>query len=266
MVIAFLLNITLLPALLILLRPSVPAQDVGWAGAAPLDAFLHRHRRDVLIAFVGAMLLSVVTLVWVKFDFNPLHLRDPHSPAMRELSLLMQDADRTPNTVTVLAPNVAAADDLASRLSGHKEVARAVTIDSFVPEAQGVKLALISDASLLLDATINPFDFPPASDDAATVAALTKAAGSLKALAARPGATAIPAAHLATSFAALSTASPAQRAAAEAMLVPPLKLTLDKIRASLTAGEVTRENLPEDIRKDWLAADGRALVQITPAG
>ncbi|MFT2628482.1 MMPL family transporter, partial [Escherichia coli] len=52
MVIAFLLNITLLPALLMLLRPAVPARDVGWAGAAPLDAFLHRHRRDVLIAFV----------------------------------------------------------------------------------------------------------------------------------------------------------------------------------------------------------------------
>jgi len=129
-----------------------------------------------------------------------------------------------------------------------------------------VKLALISDASLLLDATINPFDFPPASDDAATVAALNKAAGSLKALAARPGATAAPAAHLAASFAALAAASPARREAVSAMLVPPLHLTLDKIRASLTASEVTRENLPEEIRRDWLAKDGRALVQVTPAG
>ncbi|WDF72989.1 MMPL family transporter [Novosphingobium sp. KACC 22771] len=264
MIVAFLLNITLLPALLMVLRPAVPAADVGWAGAAPLDAFLHRHRRDVLIAFVGAMLLSVVTLVWVKFDFNPLHLRDPHSPAMRELSILMKDADRTPNTITILAPNVAAADDLEARLARRKEVARAITIDSFVPEAQGVKLALISDASLLLDATINPFDFPPASDDAATVAALNKAAASLKALAARPGATAAPAAHLAASFAALAAAGPAQREAVSAMLVPPLNLTLDKIRASLTASEVTRENLPEEIRRDWLAKDGRALVQVTP--
>lgn len=266
MVIAFALNITLLPALLILLRPAVPAKEVGWSGAAPLDAFLHRHRRDILIAFVGAMLLSVVTLVWVKFDFNPLHLRNPNSPAMRELSILMKDADRTPNTITILTPNVEAADELENRLSRRKEVARAITIDSFVPEAQGVKLALISDASLLLDATINPFDFPPASDDATTVAALTKAAASLKALSARPGATAVPAAQLANSFTALAAATPAQREAVSAMLVPPLGLTLDKIRASLTASEVTRENLPEDIRRDWLAADGRALVQVTPSG
>jgi predicted RND superfamily exporter protein len=80
MVIAFALNITLLPALLILLRPAVPAKEVGWSGAAPLDAFLHRHRRDILIAFVGAMLLSVVTLVWVKFDFQPAASAQPQQP------------------------------------------------------------------------------------------------------------------------------------------------------------------------------------------
>jgi uncharacterized membrane protein YdfJ with MMPL/SSD domain len=79
MVVALLLNLTLLPALLALLRPPVPAARVGWAGAAPLDAWLHRNRRGVLIAFVGAMMLSISLLVWVRFDFNPLHLRDPNS-------------------------------------------------------------------------------------------------------------------------------------------------------------------------------------------
>ncbi|MFT2675239.1 hypothetical protein, partial [Escherichia coli] len=83
-----------------------------------------------------------------------------------------------------------------------------------------MKLALISDASLLLDATINPFDFAPAADDAATVAALTKASASLKALAARPGATAAPAARLAASFAALAAASAQKRESVSAMLVP----------------------------------------------
>jgi hypothetical protein len=70
----------------------------------------------------------------------------------------------------VLVRDAGAADDLANRLKRHKEVARAVSIDSFVPEGQPLKLGLIQDASLLLDATINPFDLPMPSDDTATVA------------------------------------------------------------------------------------------------
>ncbi|NBC37857.1 MMPL family transporter [Novosphingobium sp. FSY-8] len=267
MVIAFVLNITLLPALLILMRPAVPAARVGWAGAAPMDAWLHRHRRSILIAFVGAMALSIMLLAWVRFDFNPLHLRNPQSPAMRELSNLMRDAERTPNTIAVLSPNAAQAAALASRLQAHPEVARAISIDSFVPEGQALKLALISDASLLLDAAVNPFDLPAPADDASTLAALTKASVSLNALAdARGGELGDAARRLARSFAALAAGTPAQRAAAEHTLVPPLTLTLDKLRASLTASEITRDNLPPELVADWLAKDGRALVQVTPAG
>ena len=265
MVIAFALNITLLPALLIVARPPVPVAPVGWAGAKPIDRWLHTHRRDVLIAFIGAMILSITTLGWVSFDFNPLHLRDPHAPAMRELANLMQDPDRTPNTVAVLTPNADAANALVQRLQTHKQVARAISIDSFVPAGQPLKLGLIQDASLLLDAAINPFDLPMASDDAATVAALRKSAAALDALAkARPGQTA--AAHLAHSFTTLAAAPPARRAEVAAMLVPPLTLTLDKIRASLQASQITRATLPADLAANWLAKDGRALVQVSPAG
>lgn len=267
MIVAFVLNITLLPALLVMLRPPVPAARVGWAGARPVDAWLHGHRREVLIAFVGAMVLSMVALCWVRFDFNPLHLRDPQAPAMRELATLMRDPDRTPNTISVLAPNPDAAAALAHRLEAHKQVARAISIDSFVPEGQAVKLGLIQDASLLLDATINPFDLPMPVDDAQTVAALNKSAAALGKLAqARPGTVGAAAARLSASFTHLAAASPARRAEIEPVLVMPLTITLDKIRASLTAGEVTRDTLPADLRADWVARDGRALVQVSPAG
>jgi hopanoid biosynthesis associated RND transporter like protein HpnN len=267
MVIAFALNITLLPALLIVARPPVPVAPVGWVGAKPIDGWLHTHRRDVLIAFIGAMILSVTTLGWVSFDFNPLHLRDPQAPAMRELANLMRDPDRTPNTVAVLTPDADAANALAQRLQTHKQVARAISIDSFVPEGQPLKLGLIQDASLLLDAAINPFDLPVASDDAATVTALRKSAATLDTLAkARPGPVGIAAARLAHSFTTLAAAAPARRTEVEAILVPPLSLTLDKIRASLQASQITRATLPADLAANWLAKDGRALVQVTPAG
>ena len=266
MIVAFGLNVTLLPALLVLLKPAAPVGEVGWAGAAPVDRWLVRHRRAVVWSFAVAMLASIIGLHWVDFDFNPMHLRDPSAPAMRTLTDLTRDPDRTPDTIAVLTPDADAARAMATRLSHLPEVARATSIDSFVPEDQPAKLAVIEDAQLLLDPTINPFDLPPPVDDAAARVALGKAASSLEALAlARPGAVGIAASRLASSFTRLAAAPVAQRAAVEAMLVMPLGVTLDNLRLALQAGPVTRATLPPEIRDDWVAKDGAALVQVTPA-
>ena len=290
MIIAFVLNVTLLPALLIWWAPAVPARDVGWAGGAALDDWLLTHRKAILGAFVAAMVASVALLPRVVFDFNPLHLRDPHGPAMAELTSLMKDATRTPNTIAILARNVDAADALAEKLAKRPEVAQAITIDSYVPEGQPAKLALIQDASLLLDAAINPFDMAPPAEDTTTAQALRDAAAKLTMLAKANPPRPLPqclcvnccpaiqeggqhaaqlaasASHLAAALTRLAAAPPQARADASQMLVPPLATTLNQLRASLTASPITRESLPPEIRADWLAKDGRALVQVSPAG
>jgi hopanoid biosynthesis associated RND transporter like protein HpnN len=267
MIVALVLNVTLLPALLVLLKPAAPADDVGFARAAPVDRWLERNRKPILWTFVVAMLASIAVLPLVKFDFNPLHLRNPGTPAMRQLADLLKDPDRTPNTLSVLTPNVAASHVLADRLAKLPEVREALTVDSFVPEDQDAKLPLIEDAALLLDPAINPFDLAPPSDDPATVAALGKAAGELRRLeAAQPGPLGTAAGKLAGPFARRAQASPAARAQVGALLVEPLEITLNQIRLSLQPSAVTRETLPEEITRDWLAKDGRAMVQVMPAG
>lgn len=267
MIIALVLNVTLLPALLVLLRPPTPREDVGYAAAAPVDRWLERNRKGVLWAFVIAMLASIASLPLVRFDFNPLHLRNPETPAMAQLADLLKDPDRTPNTLSVLAPNLPAAHALADKLSKLPEVRDAVTIDSFVPEDQEAKLALIQDAALLLDPAINPFDLAPTADDATTVAALNKAAGELRRLeTGRPGPLGSSAGKLAATFTRLAQANPAMRVKAGALLVEPLGITLDQIRLSLQPGPVTRETLPPSITNDWLTKKGEAMVSVMPAG
>ncbi|MBV1688642.1 MMPL family transporter [Novosphingobium sp. G106] len=267
MLIALVLNMTLLPAMLLLLKPAVPRSDLGLARAPAIDRWLARNRRAVLVAFAVAMLASIATLPLVRFDFNLLHLRDPDAPAMRMLQNLMHDPRRTPNTLSVLAPDAAAADRLAQRLAKLPEVRDAITVDSFVPAEQPAKLALIQDASLLLDATLNPFDLPPAADDASTVASLSKAAAELHRLAAaRPGPLGSAATRLAADFEQLAQATPSSRLKAQTMLVEPLTVTLNQLRLTLQASEISRETLPPEVASDWLARDGRALVQLVPAG
>ena len=267
MIIALVLNVTLLPALLMLLRPAAPAAQVGYAGAARFDRWLEVNRSKVLWAFAIAMLVSIASLPLVRFDFNPLNLRDPDAPAMRMLRDLISDPDRTPNTISVLTPSQDAANALADKLSRLPEVKDAITLDSFVPADQPEKLALIEDAALLLDAAINPFDLAPPVDDAQAIAAISQSASEMRRLsAADTGAVGKAAGLLAGDFERLGAASPEVRSRIEAMLVQPLGVTLDKLRFSLQASALTRETLPADMQAGWIARDGRALVQVVPRG
>ena len=267
MVIALLLSITLLPALLVLFKPGKPVAEVGFAGAAPVDRWLHAHRRSVLWAFGLSMLGSIALLPFVQFDFNPLHLRDPNGPAYRSLTDLMRDPLRTPNTIYVLADNPDAARIIADRTAALPEVAQAISIDSFIPADQPEKVALLQDASLLLDLTLNPFETAPAPSDAENIAAMRATAAQLDRVAAgQSGEGADHARALATTLTAIAAADPAMRAAATDVLVPPLGVMLNQARAVLQAEEVTRDTLPPEIAADWLASDGRARVQIFPTG
>lgn len=172
MIIALFASLTLLPALIVVLGPSAPRHEVGFPQLAPVDRFLERKRRWVLWSFALAMGLSIAALPWVQFDFNPLHLRDPNAPAMRTLSDLTQDPDRTPNTIDVLAKTPAEAQALKVKLERLPEVSHVVSLGTFIPANQDTKLGILQDASLLLDVTLNPFDILPAPTDAEMIAAV----------------------------------------------------------------------------------------------
>ena len=267
MIVALVFSVTMLPALVMLLRPGAPTREVGFASLAPAERLLERRRGWVLGLFALSMVASIAALPWVVFDFNPLHLRDPHAPAMRMLIDLTRDPDRTPNVIDVLAADRAQALGLAKRISALPEVKQVASLDSFVPDDQPAKLAAIQDASTLLDLTLNPFDLAPAPSDAELVAALRAAAAKLHLAAAgdrsRAGADAD---RLGQAFDRLAGASPAQRALVQARLVQPLGVMLDQIRSTLQAQPVSRATLPPALVRDWVTPDGHERLQVFPAG
>ena len=267
MVVALALALTLLPALLVLLKPPLQTQAVGNRALAPVDRFLVERRGLVLWAFAVAMVLSIGSLLWVRFDFNPLHLKNPRGEAMATLADLMKDPDQSPNTIDVLAPSLPAADALAKRLSALPEVSQAVTLSSFVPDDQAAKLALIQNAELLLDPTLNPFDVQPAPSDAQIVTSLGQTASALAMAAGAstdPGA--LDAKRLASVLNQLAKAPSSVRARAAAALIPPLNTLLGQLRALLQAQPETLATLPPALRADWIAGDGRARIQVFPKG
>lgn len=267
MVVALLLTLTLLPALLVLIRPGVPRGEVALSALAPAGRWLDARRRLVLGSFVVAMIASVATLPLVKFDFNPLHLRDPQGPAMAALADLMRDPLRTPNVIDVVTKTPGDATALATRMRALPEVAQAITVDSFVPADQPAKLAAIADAATLLDFTLNPFETAPAPSDVESAAALSALAMRLDVAGTAAGGTAgASAVRLGKAFARLGQAPPAARLAATTLLVDPLSVMLDSVRASLQAAPVTRQSLPPALIESWVSATGQARVAIFPRG
>jgi hopanoid biosynthesis associated RND transporter like protein HpnN len=269
MVVAFVLAVTLLPALLTLVRPPGESAEVGFKSLAPLDVYLIDHRRRVLIGFGVTAVLCIAALPLLRFDFDPLHMENPRGEAMATVLDLMKDPDETPNTIDVLEPSLSAANAVATRLSALPEVAHALTLSTFVPDQQTEKLAAISNAALLLGPTIDPLLTQPPPTDADVVQSLQAVAVGLRQAAASPTAdngARDDARRLADALQRLAAGPPQWRAQAAQTLVVPLGPLFAQIRALLQASPVTMASLPPELVREWVTPDGRARIQVFPKG
>jgi uncharacterized protein len=266
-IIAFASTVTLLPALLTVLKPSGEPSPIGYAALAPLDRFLERQRNWIVGLTLGAVILGLPLLAGLRFDFNPLNLRAQDSESIATLLDLMRDPDTSPNTIEVLKSNLAEALAVAERLRRLPEVGQVLTLQSFVPEDQEAKLALIDDASFFFQNTLNPDRIDPEPTPAQTRAAIEELVPELNdAVRNLDSPTAVQARRLASLLAAFAKSPPAALDQMQQALVVPLQTTLRQVRRLLTAEPVSIETLPPALRKTWLAADGRARIEAAPKG
>jgi hopanoid biosynthesis associated RND transporter like protein HpnN len=265
MIVAFLLSITMLPALLRLLNPPGETEDIGFTTLGRVDDFMTKHRKRVIQIAGAAGVISLGLMVFVQFDSNPLNLRSPKVESVSTLLDLMKNPQTSPNTIDVPAFSLLAANELRDRIAEGSLVAQAITLSSFVPDQQTEKVALIADANSLLDATINPFEIAPAPSDAQIVTSFRDTAQKLRTAAGNAQDKASQTARtLAGALDAVVRAGPTARKRAEDALVPGLKTMLGQVSDSLKAAPFTVDTIPADIRSDWVAKDGTARVQVSP--
>ena len=268
MIIAFLCAITVLPALLTILRPPAEEEPVGYKFLAPVDAFLSNHRYLVIIGTLGVAFAGAPLLRDLHFDFNPMNLRSDKVESVSTLLELEHDPNSEgTNTIDSLQPSLAATKPVVERLEKLPEVAHALTLNSLIPSDQGAKLPLIEQAKAQLDPVLDPgraLDPPTDADD---VAAMRKTAAAFKTAAGEgTGKGADDARRLAGTITSLADAAPEVRQRARTALLPGLVVTIDLLRTSLTAKPTSVDDIPPGIKRDWIAADGRARIEIAPKG
>jgi hopanoid biosynthesis associated RND transporter like protein HpnN len=264
-IIALTTTLTLLPALLTVLKPPPERKPIGYAALAPLDRFLEKRRNWIVGTTLAATVLALPLLGGLRFDFNPLNMRSQDAESVATVLDLMNAPETSPNTVDVLRSSVAEAWETAEKLRRLPEVGRVLTLQSFVPEDQDEKLALIEDASFFFHNTLGSDEVDDEPSPVQTAEAindlvhdLLDAVGSLDSPAAAQ------ARRLASVLAPLASAPATVLDEARNVLIVPLNTTLRQTRQLLAADHVKIDTLPTALKQSWLSADGRARIEVAP--
>ena len=267
-IIAFVLNFTLMPALLRVtpLKPEV--SPVGFVRAAPFNVKLLTHRRSVLIGAALLMIAAAASLPRLVFDFDPMKLKDPHTESMTTAMELMDDPLVNANTVSVLVKTPEEVRALSKKLVALPDVGRVQSLFGLIPEDQDVKLAALGDMALFLDPVVNPATQqpPPTAEEIFAAARATADAAE---------------SYLNSTYAAepLRTAAAQVRDALRRLLerndaalgdqlssslLAGFDDALEPLRSMLSAAPVRVEDLPAHFRESYVARDGRYRLQIFP--
>jgi hopanoid biosynthesis associated RND transporter like protein HpnN len=267
MVIAFTTSITVLPALLRLLNPPGESEPVGYAFLAPVDHFLEKHRVVIVVGTLVIAVAGLPLLYFMKFDFNPMNLRNSKAESIATFLDLRKDPNTGANAINVMTNSDADAKKIAERLEKLPEVLSVRSLERFVPEDQPAKLRLIGQGAKVLNAALNPDSIDPAPSDAENVDALKGSVESLRRTAGdAKGPGAVTSRRLADALSKLAESNQATRDKTQAIFVTPLKLVLDQLKKSLQAQPVSLKTLPADLVDSWKTKDGLQRVEALPRG
>ncbi len=272
MLVALVITFTVLPALLSVLRAQPSARAVQRIGITRL---VNRHYRLILVVAAIVTVAAAFMATRAEIDTNPLNLQNQNTEAVRTYRDLATDPETSPYALNVLAPNIEAAGDLSARLSALPDVANVRWIGNFVPRDQDAKLAALAAVRERLGESFFAATPPqPAPTDAELADAFAKIKASADRIAATPADNpvdpSIPAAgrELAAALSAFTAARGADadelRKLGDALTreMPPIVADL---RQTLNVERpVVMDDIPADMRSDWVSADGQFRLRVAP--
>ena len=271
MFVSLVVSLSLLPALMSLLPPNPRRMRLQPADRGLLGRVLswpYTHARLLWGIAILAALASLALLPKAHFDYDPLHLRDPNSESVSTFRDLLKDPNIPALSLDALAPNEADAKALSEKLSALPLVARVMSADSFVPEDQSQKLAVLDDLNFTLgpELMLGPTTETQPDDNAdlqafdALRSALPASGGSASEQALKR---AIDSFHQ-----RYDAAAPAAReqllTRLRGALLGTLPAQLEQLSEALQAQPVTLADLPSALRERWIAPDGRWRLQVWP--
>lgn len=264
--IAYIVSITLIPALIsrvpwfrkaLDLKAKPDAGD-GDEKASLLSHIIVRFTQPIALVLVLLAIVSLFYAGYVRFNADPIALRDPDSASMQALNRLQERIETVPYRLSVVRADQAAAVEVAAKIKKLKSVHNARTLLDFVPSDQDEKLELIDYAIPTLDTIVNGEGLEHAKlpEGKTPLQALHDFLSASKD---RPEAQ-----RVAMALKALELASPEMQAAVEADIFRFFPNLIQTINAQLGVDTVTLEEVPSFFTQRFVNKDGQWRVDVTP--
>lgn len=248
---AFLTSITLIPAL-VAIRPGLLR---GHASVATFGRGVPRWA-------VWALLVVVIVAIWpaskVRFDADPMNLRDPEAGSVLAFRALALDPATSPYRASVLVGTAAEADRVAERLEELPGVAEAINLGDLIPDDQDRKLVLLDVAAASIDHAV-------AGQPTALTAERTESGDPLASFAADIAPLGGMADRLSRAIDAYGKErTPESDAVLRDRLFLTFGLLIERLGAMLNADTVSANTLPAPMRERFLAKDGTYRIEVLP--
>ncbi|MFT4583167.1 MAG: hopanoid biosynthesis associated RND transporter like protein HpnN [Gammaproteobacteria bacterium] len=271
MFVSLAVSIVLLPALLhVLPKPDLPRRMALLPDR--IASFPRKNSRGVLGVATVVWILAALSIPGAEFDIDPVNLNDPSAQSVVTFRELLNDPEQSPLAIATTANSRLLAEELVAKLKAISAVSSVRFIDSFVPENQADKLALVDDLALTLG-----FDFglaePPRVDVQRTSAATDKLRAGISKIVQQPEHELRD--HVLVLEQALSRFQESLSALSQTERLERIGQLDQKLLASfaprvallqdgLNPQEVSIESLPTNIRQRWLSSSGHYRIEAYP--
>ncbi len=263
MFISLLYTFTLLPALLSL-RQYRALNDRRPAHEHPvlqrLSQLPYRYPRQISLAALVLVIMTLAALNQIDFDSNTLNLQDPENESVQTYQDLLADSATSPWFVVLLTRDRAEAEDYIRQIKALDSVDRVVWSDDLVPANQEDKLFIVDDLNLMLG-ELDDYPQPVQMEHEQRVLAVNALLSKLTALEAIDSEQVI---RLQENLQALGNKlQPDQLEGLEQRLLVHLDGSIDSLATALTADNIDASDIPQQVLSRWLK-EGYYKIEIYP--
>lgn len=264
--VAFLVSVTLVPALISVFpwfeRFATKSVNADKAPAS-VSGFAHIIQAGRPVLATVLVLLSIGSLFVisdVRFDADPVALRDPNSPSMKTLGLLHERVETAPYRLSLTRSTLEEAIKTAEAVKALEIVHSTRTLNNLVPENQDEKFEILDLSFATLDTIVNGEGLENAN--------LPEGKSSLLALSERLAEqTDRPAAVAFSSvLAQLNEENASRKKQVEGDIFRFFPALIKAIEAQLLVDFITLENVPDFFKQRFIGKDKQWRVDIVPNG